>query len=122
MTYAHQNGNYLNLDDLPSVIKYLQDHQDDNGRGMLVIHELGVQVDYDLYEGKVGPIEFIHHSGDIETVYSENIEHVLQEQISKQVKDAIALLAKLYLLQRLLELGDPEINKIIKSRHFEGVQ
>lgn len=122
MTYAHQPSNYLNLEDMPSVVKYLQDNQDDNGCGKLVIHELGVEVDYDLYEGKVGPVEFIQHVGDIEIVYSDCVENALKEQLSKQIKDAIALLAKLYLLQRLLELGDSEITKIIKSRHYNGVQ
>lgn len=121
MTQAHRDHSYLNLEDIPSLIQYLQDNQDDNGCGTLLVSELGVKVDYDLYEGRVGPVTFVHHMGDIETVYSDDVEHALQEQVSKQIKDAIALLAKLYLLQRLLELGDPEITKIIKSRHY-GVQ
>ena len=121
MTQATQDRHYFDLEDMQQVLEMLQKNQDENGCGTLLINELGVKVDYDLYEGRVGPVNFVHSDQDVEVFYSETIQQTLEQQVTKQVKDAIALLAKLYLLQRLLELGDEKITKIIKSRYF-GVQ
>lgn len=121
MTQVAQDRHFFNLDDMQQVLDMLQKTQDENGCGTLLISELGIKVDFDLYEGRVGPVNFIHSDQNVEVFYSETIQHTLEQQVTKQVKDAIGLLAKLYLLQRLLELGDEKITKIIKSRHY-GVQ
>ena len=118
MTQVTQDRHFFDLDDMQQVLELLQNNQDRNGRGTLLINELGVKVDYDLYAGRVGPVSFIHSDQDVEVFYSEQIEHTLEQQVTKQVKEGVALLAKLYLLQRLLEVGDEKITKIIKSRHY----
>ena len=121
MMQPHSNESQVDLNDMTNLLKLLQENQDASGRGELVILELGVKVQYDLYEGHVGPVSFIKSTGDVKVVYSDEIEFALKNQVTQQIRDAIALLARLYLLQRLLEMGDEKITKIIKSRHM-GVQ
>ena len=107
------------LDDMPAIINLFKKSFEENGRGEIIISGIGVRAGYDLYTGEVGPIEFVQ-SGSVQIDYANDVQEVLTNQVTEQLGQAITLFARIYLLEKLLELGDDKITKIIRQRHCGG--